>query len=143
MMKLHIRLKNGVPFEHPILEENLLDVFPNTDLTSGEFIPFERKHFEGVLGVFEMVESSYEIFNGVCQDVYSVRPMTELEKAAKIQYLESYAFDVIASMKIDAQKNFENSITDADKTKWQAFLDELNAYKLDDYADLKLPYFPK
>jgi hypothetical protein len=85
-MKLFIRLQNGEPVEHPILEENFIQIFPHIDINNlpEEFIEFVRKPEPSVLGVYEIyVGGHYEIIDGVCTDVHTVRSMTDEEKLAK------------------------------------------------------------
>lgn len=84
-MNLYIRLKNGQPFEHPIVENNFVQAFPNVDLNNlPEWVaPFNRIELP-VLGVYEVYEgSTYVIVDGVGTDNHVVRPMTDDEKTAK------------------------------------------------------------
>lgn len=81
-MKLFIRLQNGVPYEHPILEDNFIKAFPDIDINSlpEGFARFERiappvlKPYEVYVGV------TYEFDNGIVKDVHHVRDMTSEEK---------------------------------------------------------------
>ena len=84
-MSLFIRVRDGQPFEHPILDENFRAAFPNIDtnnLPSG-FARFERVEAP-VLNPYEIYEGvSYELFGSVYRDVHHVRTMTEQEKVSK------------------------------------------------------------
>jgi hypothetical protein len=85
-MELYIRIKDGKPFEHPILGDNFRQAFPNIDT---ENLPPEFARFVRVdrpkLNVFEVyVDCTYELVNGVYTDVHNMRPMTAEEKADKI-----------------------------------------------------------
>jgi hypothetical protein len=55
-MKLFIRLQNGQPVEHPMIEENFIQIFPHIDINNlpEEFIEFVRKPEPSVLGVYEI-----------------------------------------------------------------------------------------
>ena len=84
-MNLYIQLENGEPVNHPILEDNLRQAFPEMDLNN---LPETFARFERVaptmLGVYEISEgATYEWVNGVVKDVYHRRAMTEEEKTAK------------------------------------------------------------
>lgn len=84
-MILFIRLKNGAPFEHPILEDNFKEAFPHIDAENlpPEFMRFERLP-PPALDIYEVYEGvTYEIVGGVCKDVHHVRPMTAEEREAK------------------------------------------------------------
>jgi len=85
-MELYIRIKDGKPFEHPILGGNFRQAFPSIDT---ENLPPEFARFVRVapptVGVFEVCdECVYELVNGVYTDVPNVRPMTAEEKTTKI-----------------------------------------------------------
>ena len=84
-MRLFIRLKNGQPFEHPIMEDNFCLVFPKVDLNNlpdwvAEFQRIEKPN----VGVYECYEGvTYEWVEGIVKDTHHVRAMTEPEKLAK------------------------------------------------------------
>ena len=83
-MELYIKIKDGKPFEHPILGNNFRQAFPHIDTNNlpPEFARFVRVAAP-VLGPFEVyVECVYELVDGVYTDVHKVRPMTDEEKAA-------------------------------------------------------------
>lgn len=82
-----------MPFEHPILESNMIDAFPDVDLTNlpptfAKFVRIEPP----VIGPYEVfVGTTYKSDeNGVFYDAHYIRPMTDLEKTQKQQ-------DVISS----------------------------------------------
>ena len=85
-MELYIRIKDGLPFEHPIFGDNFRQAFIglDTDNLPPEFAKFVRVE-RPKLGPFEVyVGCTYELVNGVWTDVHNVRPMTAEEKTAKI-----------------------------------------------------------
>lgn len=80
-MRLFIQIKNGVPFEHPILEENFREAFPDADLNNlpPEFALFNRMPIPQV-GVYEKyLGVTYAFVNDAVTDVHHVRPMTQEE----------------------------------------------------------------
>lgn len=84
-MELFIQIKDGQPFEHPILGDNFRQAFPNIDPENlpESFAKFVRVELP-VVGVYEVYEGvTYEWFDGVVKDVHHVRPMTDAEKSAK------------------------------------------------------------
>jgi len=88
-MELYIRIKDGQPFEHPIIGDNFRQAFPDVDVNNlpAEFARFERIE-RPVLGVYEVMESeapTYELIDGVYKDVWRTRAMTLEEKTAKQQ----------------------------------------------------------
>ena len=90
-MKLYIRIENGQPIDHPMIEENLLQAFPELDINNlpSNLIEFVRvDHPE--IGVYEVYEgSNYGIVNGVCKDIHQVRSMTVEEKLEKQTQVKS------------------------------------------------------
>ena len=85
-VELFIQIRNGQPFEHPIFGDNLRHAFPGIDVLNlpPEFAVFERVPQNVQPGPFEIAEVSYQWFDTVVKDVWSVRPMTDEEKTAKI-----------------------------------------------------------
>jgi hypothetical protein len=91
-MELFIRIKDGQPFEHPILGDNFYQAFPNVDTNN---LPPEFARFvcseSPTIGVYEVQEeSSYILVNGVCTDIYNIRAMTEEEIKAKQDRVKNY-----------------------------------------------------
>lgn len=90
--KLFIRIVNGQPFEHPIMEDNFLQAFPDVDINNlpPEFARFERIEFP-VLGVYEVYTgATYERDGDVYKDVHHVRQMTEEEKTEKQNSIKAW-----------------------------------------------------
>ena len=80
-MNLYIRIKDGKPFEHPIVEENFKQAFPDVDLNNlpPQFARFVRVA-PPVLGMYQKNQTvSYELVDGVYTDVFSCEQMTDEE----------------------------------------------------------------
>lgn len=81
-MNLYIRLINGQPFEHPILEENFQMAFPHIDVNNlpPEFAKFER--IQPTPAKYEKPSSVTYVLqqDGVVRDVWSYQEMTDAEK---------------------------------------------------------------
>lgn len=90
-MELFIRLKNGAPFEHPILGNNFRAAFPDVDVNNlpPHFARFERVPCPA-LGVYEVNDGlTYELIDGIVKDVWHIRPMTPEEKQQKIDFVKN------------------------------------------------------
>lgn len=90
-MRLFIRILNGQTVEHPMLEENFKEVFPEVDIDN---LPPEFAEFIRVpppnLDRFEVYEGvTYEWSGDKVTDVHHVRPMTDEEKQNVIAQLKS------------------------------------------------------
>jgi hypothetical protein len=100
-MELYIQIKDGQPFEHPIMGGNFCEAFPNIDVNNlpAEFAKFERVECNVTPSAYEIAEVNYLWVDGVVKDVWSLRQMTAEEKAAKIdiamqsQPYPSWTFD--------------------------------------------------
>ena len=86
-MELFIRIKDGQPFEHPILGDNFRQSFPHIDTNNlpAEFARFVRVETP-TLGPYEKNQTvSYQLINGVYTDVFVCEQMTAEEIAATQQ----------------------------------------------------------
>ena len=83
-MELYIRIKDGQPFEHPILGNNFRQAFPDvdTDNLPASFARFVRVDSPPV-GVYEICDTTYEWEGDLVTDVHLIRPMTVEEVTAK------------------------------------------------------------
>jgi hypothetical protein len=98
-MKLFIQIRDGQPYEHPILEDNFMEAFPHIDPNNlpSEFAVFERIP-QPVVGKYEIYEGvRYEWIDGIVKDVHTVRNMTNEEitaldteeRALVVEFIES------------------------------------------------------
>lgn len=81
-MKLYIRIIDGMPFEHPIFEDNFKEAFPHIDVDNlpPDFAIFERVQNPRMAGLYQVDYVTYQWVDGIVKDVWSVRDMTEEEK---------------------------------------------------------------
>jgi hypothetical protein len=86
-MKLFIKVIDGQPVEHPNLESNLLQAFPEG--IPSEYEPFERKETILQPGPFQTASSVYlKDDNGVWYDHWVITDFTDLQKQEKLKELE-------------------------------------------------------
>ena len=87
-MNCYIRVINGVPSEHPIIEQNMIEALPDVDLNNlpPEFARFIRVE-PSMLGVYEKNQTvSYELVEGsesTFTDTFHNEAMTPKEITAK------------------------------------------------------------
>jgi hypothetical protein len=84
-MELYIQIRNGQPFEHPILGDNFRQAFPHIDTNNlpPEFAKFERVKAPA-LGPYSIYEGvTYEWQGNLVTDIHHVRQMTNNEKISK------------------------------------------------------------
>jgi len=83
-MNLYIETENGVTKNHPALEENILQAFGSIPENWETFVRVEQP-IPTIYQVLDSNEPTYEKVDGVWTDVWSIRDMTDAEKAAKQQ----------------------------------------------------------
>lgn len=123
--KLYIKVDaDGMYIDHPHLDSNLHQLYPNHDFSSGPppgWMEFERFP-PPQLGVYEVFEDTiggnialafthngleYAVVDGKYRDVWHTRPMTPEEKAVKIQRCHdewAEAYPNITSWVFDEEK---------------------------------------
>lgn len=141
---LFIQIRNGQPHEHPIFGDNFRQAFPdiNTDNLPSEFARFERIPAPSP-GIYEVVEGpTYQWVDGIVKDVWTVRPMTDAERAAKNQELTEGAYNMRDFFKSLAQQKIDEATTDAIRQVWLDYLAQLNAYVVTDPANPQVPMPP-
>ena len=87
-MKLYIKLQNGQPIDHPITEENLLQIYPNREFerSDSDFIEFIKRPIPNDMNPYEIYEGArYEVSvsERVCKEVHYIRGMNNEEKIQK------------------------------------------------------------
>lgn len=85
-MRLFIRIKDGQPFEHPIMEDNFRLAFPDIDLDNlpSEFAEFIRIGPPSYVGPYERYDGvTYEWDGNKVKDFHHIYQFTEDEKIAK------------------------------------------------------------
>lgn len=87
-MKLYIQIRDGQPYEHPIIEWNFKQAFPDIDVNNlpPEYCPFVRVEAP-VLGPYEKNQTvSYGLVEGTAgtyTDIWTCEDMTAEEILAK------------------------------------------------------------
>jgi hypothetical protein len=83
-MNLYIQTENGQTVNHPAFEDNLIAAFGGVPDHWKPFVRVERPTID-IYEVLESEQPAYQLVDGVWTDVWSVRPMTDEEKAAAQQ----------------------------------------------------------
>lgn len=143
-MELFIQIRDGQPYEHPIFGDNFREAFPDVDVDNlpPEFARFERIPQNVEPTTFEIAEATYQWFNGVVKDVWSVRPMTAEEEAQKRQDLTDSANASVEYMKGVAQQNADTAPSNVAKQAWLEYLTALNVWTLTDPVNPNIPRPP-
>jgi len=143
-MNLYIRIKDGQPFEHPLFEDNVKQVWPEIDLNNlpPELAKFERVQ-PPVVDTFEILEGfSYQIVDGVYKDVWHKRPMNDAEKEEQIGKLTASMNAGKTFLIKQAQEKME-TVNDAGKIALQNYITQLTSFTPPDITQYRLPHLPK
>lgn len=149
-MKLFIQVRDGQPWQHPILPENLLQAFPGFDLDNppAGFAPFIRVPQPGSdllpVGDLQVVECSYQLdVDGITyKDTWSVREMTFEEKTNAISNRRAAVTGMINSLKEEATAKIAETTGDI-QTAWQTYLGVLQSITVTDPFKVEYPIRPQ
>ena len=83
-MNLYIQIKDGVPVNHPVFMDNLIQAFGKIPNDWEQFIRMQQPNI-GAYQVLENEQPTYEKQFGYWMDIWAVRDMTPEEKFAKQQ----------------------------------------------------------
>lgn len=143
-MELYIQIKDGMPYQHPILGDNFREAFPDIDVSNlpPEFARFERIACPQSAIMFQVDEVSYQWVDGIVKDVWVVRDMTEQEREQKLQKIAESLLTSVERYKVISQWEIDNAVTEQIKQLWIDHLAALNAWVLVDPLNPKLPKPP-
>lgn len=86
-MRLFIKIKDGQPFEHPILEDNFKQAFPYIDIDNlpAEFMNYVYEPYTSTVSILQKLVYTYEIVDNVVKPKWAVVDKTEEELNAERQ----------------------------------------------------------
>ena len=144
-MNLYIQILDGQPFEHPIMEDNFVQAFPDIDVNNlpSNFARFTRLPCLNTANIFEKHVVSYEWFNGAVQDVWSVVPMTAEEREEKISQLRDEANAFVVKNKEIAQGMIDYYPEGEIRNAWIECKARLDAWVLVDVENPQIPPPPR
>ena len=147
-MKLFIQVRDGQPWQHPILPDNLLQAFPGFDLNNPPegFAPFLRVQQPGdmIPGDLEVAECTYQLDeDGITyKDVWSLREMSFEEKAKAISDRRVSVTNGITAMSELATTKIAETTGDI-QTAWQTYLSVLQSITVTDPFAVEFPTPPQ
>lgn len=143
--ELYIQIRNGQPYEHPILADNFREAFPDVDvaaLPNEHFARFIRLP-KPPLGAGQVYgETTYEWDGDVVTDVHHAREMTDGERAERQNEMRANAYkfrdDRIAFIKDMLSVNMSAE----GQQLWVDCLRKHEAWELNEAAPMPMPLFP-
>jgi hypothetical protein len=143
---LYIQIRDGQPFEHPILGSNLRQARPDVDVDNlpSEFAIFIR-HPRPTLGTYEVLDAPdpvYQWIDGAVQDVWLVRPMNDEERNAKDAAFNRRIEDMRKNILDEANAKLALA-NDAGKPLIETYITEITSYTVPDITQPRFPGMPK
>ena len=133
----------GNPVNHPMLEENFIDIYPNG--IPNQYHPFVRMPMP-IPNLFQIVREVplYGKIDNVWQDIW---PLIE-KSAEEIVKTKAQIDQIVLNIKTEwiAKVNIllaDSSITEAQKTTYNNYLAQLRDYTVTDYLNWEVPKIPK
>jgi hypothetical protein len=144
--ELFIQIRDGQPHEHPIFGDNFRAAFPDVDpenLPADRFARFIRVQAP-IVGTFEVAEVSYGWVDGVVKDIWTIRPMTEEEEAAKRDQMVAEAYALRDALAQQAQDMLVQVTEPIGNQAWRETLAALLTWQLESVDPIMpaLPRFP-
>jgi hypothetical protein len=143
-MELFIQIRDGQPYEHPIMGDNFREAFPDIDVNNlpPEFARFERIPQPNI-SIFEVNEGvTYEFIDGVVHDVWHIRPMTPEERAPVEEMQRNNISKTIEDLKIKIKDGLATATSDEIRQAWQDYSVILDAWTVTDLANPAMPIPP-
>lgn len=133
-MELFIEMREGLPYGHPILEENFREVYPDVDTQNlpSNFAKFVRTAPPSSVGMFEVEESTYQVVGDVVTDVWTIRPLEGEQYAMRVDMLRRSLEDDVENQKTIAQEKIAEATDPAIKAAWEDYLAIMTAIVITD-----------
>jgi hypothetical protein len=152
-MNLYVQIKDGQPFEHPIFEDNFIEVFPDVDINNlpPEFARFKRIPVEdcGLTADSlskKLVTTHYRLASdGFWEDVWEIVDKNE-DELQELQQIKNEQNLFIAKFFLDNLKTkgqeIYNSLTDeSEKQAWDTYF-SIMSFEDPVSHDITIPKFP-
>jgi hypothetical protein len=126
--ELFIRVKDGVPVGYPILGSNFRDAFPDIDVNNlpPTFARYQRTLYPSEIGFYQVAVNILVWNDGVVNESWSVRDMTQEEKDIKDSMYKSQLLQTLLNLKSNALIEMSAS-TDANfVSAMQNYINNLN-----------------
>jgi hypothetical protein len=142
-------MQNGQPWQHPLLEDNVLQAWPGIDLNN---LPDNLARFRRLqqpsadvlpVGNFQVAVCTYELASdGIYEDTWSVREMDDDEKRVATKAQKKSVADQLESLKSFATERIENTTGDV-QNAWQTYSNLLNSLDTSDPFSVAWPTMPR
>jgi hypothetical protein len=141
-MGFYIEVDNeGNCINHPIDEDNLIQVFGSISSKYEPFVRVEQNVFPDLFEV--MNEVQYLKVDGVWTDVWTKRDMNSNEKFKKNAQIAREFHFTVTNAKTAAEQSRDNATDDEQKALWQDYIDELQRWVYRDHTGSNLPKPPR
>lgn len=143
-MELYIQLRDGQPYEHPIMGDNFCEAYPDIDVNNlpPEFARFVRVP-EPKIGLFQVNEGvTYELIDGVVHDVWHIRPMTSEERIPVEEANTALIMATVTKLRQDAETNAVTAEPEELRQAWVNYKVLIDSWVLTDIETAIVPKPP-
>jgi len=141
-MELYIQMRDGQPYEHPIMGDNFCEAFPHIDVNNlpSEFARFIRVP-QPKIGLFEVNDGVvYTLIDGVVQDVWQIRPMTPEERRPVEEAAIERVTTFVNKLRQDAETNATTAEPEEFRQAWVSYKTLIDNWVL---IDVERPAVPR
>ncbi len=123
-----IRIKDGVPVGYPILGSNFRDAFPDIDVNNlpPTFAKCIRYPYPTNVEFYQVAFTSFIWNNGVVEEIWSVRDMTQEEKDIKDSMYKNQLLQTLLNLKSNALIEMSASADANFVSAMQNYINNLN-----------------
>lgn len=140
-MNLYIEVDSeGNCINHPIGEENLIQIFGSIPSKYEPFVRVEQNVFPDTFEI--MNEVQYQKVDGIWTDVWTKREMDSNEKFKKNAQIAREFYSTVMNEKTNAEKSRDSASDDEQKKLWQDYIDELQRWTYIDHTGNNIPRHP-
>ena len=148
-MNLYIQMQDEKPWQHPLLEDNVLQAWPGIDLNNlpSNLARFRRHRQPDAnvlpVGDFQVPVCSYELApDGVYEDTWTVREMSDDERRVTTKARKNSVAADLVVLKEMATSRIETTTGDV-QNAWQNCLNLLNLLDTSDPFNVAWPLLPR
>lgn len=143
-MRLFIQIRDGQPYEHPILFDNFVAAFPDVDVDNlpSEFAEFKRYPPPFRVPALTKIVNSYVWKDGYVADQWDIVPMIGQERDDAINQQTEYVNNVLEFRKQEAAQKIQDAATDEERAAFESHLANLNSVQVVDPFNTAIPTPP-
>jgi hypothetical protein len=135
---LFIKIIDGQPVDHPVLDINLEHIYGSLDNIPSEYQVFMRVPQNVVPGHYQKAVATYQQVDGIWQDVWIVEDLNEEETLARQQEIHTWLLETETTLRRKTEKLLAESKNPDEIAALTQYVSMLDSWEL----DITNPNFP-